>query len=210
MRSQPVLGQGGVVGRVRQRRAERGSGQLGLAPVAGGDVLAVRPDLADGAIRAQSAGVGIDDPQQLCHRRLIPQQRRPARFAHGSAPCQLIAVELDDLGYSARAAAGDVDGRLGKAVGRQHHLGTKSDWAEMFVEPDQCLRVDAFRSVDDAEHSAEIKAVELGVGGPTRGEVEREVGCTRPRSRVAAHGRAAIAPGGSGTRSGSSDRPGDR
>lgn len=97
--------------------------------------------------------------------------------------------EVNDLGCAGLGAAGDVERRLGQAVGGLHHVLAKVVRREAFTEPTQRFRVDSLGAADDADDVAQVDAGQVGVGRLAHGQLEGEVGRRgedriRPRHRL--------------------------
>ena len=184
---QPVVGGSLGVRRVDPRLEdvlEGAAGLLFLAPVAGAQVLAVQPDLADLAVRQLGGRVGIDDDRpfvdtDLAGRNLRDGVRRVGGHLDEPLVVQLVTVHVDDPRLLVHRGGRDEQRRLGQAVGRLDRRLRQTVGRKRFVELAHRRRRDRLAAVQDPLDVAQVQRRLAVLGhaaqrGVLEGEVRRD------------------------------------
>ena len=160
---------------------------LRFLPVAGGDVLAVHPDLTRCSRRALGQRFGVDDPDGVRLRLAVAHQGRAGRVR---APLrvarrQLLGFEVRDLRRLTGPAGGDVHRRFREAVGRPDGAVTEPVTGELVGEALERRGVHALAAAQQAEHVPEVMAGQVFVRGAADRQLEGEVRCRAHDVRMA-------------------------
>ena len=152
-------------------------------------------------------GVGVDDPHRRCARWTVADQLGAAAglvlASFGMAGRQLLIVEADGLGRSARLGCRDVHRCLGEAVGWPDRRLAEVEAGEPIREPLKCAAWMRSLPLMIPTHVAEVEPGHVVVRCPPYRQFEREIRCGRERTGDAARATASIAPAAAGMPSGS-------
>ncbi len=156
--------------------AEDVVGLLLPAPVAGAQVVAVQPDLADLTVRQLARRLGVDDDGPLVNtdgagRDLRNGLRRIGGHLDEALLVQLVTVDVDDRGRLVHRRGGDEQRRLGQAVGRLDRGLPQTVGGERLVELAHRRRGHRFAAVEDRLDVAQVQRRLTLLGHPAHRRV---------------------------------------
>jgi hypothetical protein len=132
----------------------------------------------------------IDDPHFMVGQRATAgdEPKRPRVIGRNGSdlagPFERPAGNAVDAGRSLDGADGERDRRFREAVRGTHGFGPETVWREPLREAVERVRAHRLGSVHGHAPAAEVEALDLDVGNPSRAQVEGKV--WRRRNRAAA------------------------